>query len=99
CSRDAPQEQLVDIAATVGMGRMVFPFMDVRGLKRDPRESLTEREKSMLAALAKGRTNTELATDLGISINTVKFHLRNLYEKLGLRNRSQAIAFFYSNDV
>lgn len=99
CHRDAPQEQLLDIAATVAMGRMVFPFMDVRALKRDPRASLTEREKTMLAALAKGRTNTELATDLGISINTVKFHLRNLYEKLDLKNRSQAIAFFYSNET
>ena len=67
-------------------------------LKRDPRETLTEREKAMLAALAKGRTNTELATELGISINTVKFHLRNLYEKLDLKNRSQAIAFFYANE-
>lgn len=99
CHRDAPQEQLLDIAATVATGRMVFPFMDVRSLKRDPRESLTAREKTLLAALAKGRTNTELAEELGISINTVKFHLRNLYDKLGLRNRSQAIAFFYANDV
>ncbi len=98
CDRDAPQEQLLDIAATVATGRMVFPYVDVRSLKRDPRESLTEREKTMLAALAKGRTNTELAADLGISINTVKFHLRNLYEKLGLKNRSQAIAFFYASE-
>lgn len=99
CHRDAPQEQLLDIAATVATGRMVFPYMDVRALRRDPRESLTEREKTLMAALAKGRTNTELADELGISINTVKFHLRNLYDKLGLRNRSQAIAFFYANDV
>jgi two-component system nitrate/nitrite response regulator NarP len=99
CHRDAPQEQLLDIAATVAMGRMVFPYMDVRGLKRDPRETLTDREKTMLAALAKGRTNTELAAELGISINTVKFHLRNLYEKLDLKNRSQAIAFFYASAV
>ncbi len=97
CHRDAPQEQLIDIASSVGTGRMVFPYMDVRGLRRDPRETLTERERTMLAALAKGRTNTELAADLGISINTVKFHLRNLYEKLGLKNRSQAIAFFYAD--
>lgn len=99
CQRDAPQEQLLDIAASVAAGRMVFPFIDVRGLKRDPRETLTEREKTMLGALARGRTNTELAAELGISINTVKFHLRNLYEKLGLKNRSQAIAFYYSNDA
>ena len=57
---------------------------------------MTAREKTMLAALAGGRTNTELASEFAISINTVKFHLRNLYEKLGLRNRSQAIAFHYS---
>ena len=96
-TRDAPEQQLLDVAATVAGGRMVFPYMDVRSLKQDPRESLTGREKTMLAALAKGRTNTELAAELGISVNTVKFHLRNLYEKLGLRNRSQAIAFHYAN--
>ena len=98
-TRDAPEQQLLDVAATVAGGRMVFPYMDVRGLKRDPRDSLTEREKTLLAALAKGRTNTELAAELDISINTVKFHLRNLYEKLGFRNRSQAIAFFYSSET
>ena len=97
CTRDAPEQQLLDVALSVASGRMVFPYMDVRGLKRDPREGLTAREKALLAALAKGRTNTELATELGISINTVKFHLRNLYEKLGLKNRSQAIAFHYAN--
>lgn len=99
CTRDAPEQQLLDVALSVASGRMVFPYMDVRGLKRDPREGLTAREKALLAALAKGRTNTELATELGISINTVKFHLRNLYEKLGLKNRSQAIAFHYANGV
>ncbi len=98
CTRDTPPEQLLDIVFSVASGRMVFPFLDVRSLKRDPRENLTEREKTMIAALARGRTNSELAEELGISINTVKFHLRNLYEKLGLRNRSQAIAFFYSLD-
>lgn len=97
CTRDTPPEQLLDIVAAVAAGRMVFPFLDVRSLRRDPREELTEREKTMLSALARGRTNSELAREIGISINTVKFHLRNLYEKLGFRNRSQAIAFYYSH--
>jgi two-component system nitrate/nitrite response regulator NarP len=97
CSREAPEAQLIEAALAVASGRMVFPYMDVRSLKRDPSETLTEREKTLLGALAKGRSNTELAADLGISINTVKFHLRNLYEKLGFKNRSQAIAFFYAN--
>lgn len=99
CTRETPPEQLLDIVATVADGRMVFPFLDVRSLKRDPRDELTTREKTMLAALAQGRTNSELAADIGISVNTVKFHLRNLYEKLGFKNRSQAIAFYYANDA
>jgi two-component system nitrate/nitrite response regulator NarP len=99
CSRETGSEQLLDIAATVAQGKMVFPFLDVRQLKRDPAEDLTGREKTLLAALARGRTNTELANELGISINTVKFHLRNLYEKLGFRNRAQAIAFYYSEST
>jgi two-component system, NarL family, nitrate/nitrite response regulator NarP len=99
CTRDTPPAELLDIAATVAAGRMMFPFLDVRALKRDPREELTSREKTMLAALARGRTNIELAKDLDISVNTVKFHLRNLYEKLSFANRSQAIAFYYSNEV
>lgn len=95
CTRETPPGQLLDIAASVSAGRMVFPYLDVRSLKRDPREELTPREKAMLAALARGRTNGELAAEFGVSINTVKFHLRNLYDKLGLRNRAQAIAFHY----
>jgi DNA-binding NarL/FixJ family response regulator len=98
CTRDTPPEQLLDIVASVAGGRMVFPFVDVRSLEADPRENLTKREKVMMAALARGRTNNQLAEDLSISVNTVKFHLRNLYDKLGLSNRSQAIAFFYSHE-
>jgi two-component system, NarL family, nitrate/nitrite response regulator NarP len=99
CTRETPPEELMGIVAMVAAGRMMFPFLDVRALKRDPHEALTTREKTMLAALARGRTNIELAQDLGISINTVKFHLRNLYEKLGLANRSQAIAFYYAREI
>jgi two-component system, NarL family, nitrate/nitrite response regulator NarP len=50
-----------------------------------------------LEALSKGLTNRELARDLDISTNTVKFHLSNLFEKLEVRNRAQAIAFYYAN--
>ena len=39
----------------------------------------------------------ELSKELEVTINTVKFHLSNLYEKLGVKNRAQAIAFFYSS--
>ena len=76
---------------------MVFPFIDVRDLQRDPIHSLSRKERVMLEALSKGLTNRELSAELGISTNTVKFHLSNLYEKLDVRNRAQAIAFYYSS--
>lgn len=90
-----PSEELLDVAAQVAEGKMVFPYLDVREL-RDPLASLTNTERKLLTSLSLGRTNQELADDHTISINTVKFHLRNMYDKLSVRNRAQAIAFYYS---
>ena len=80
----------------VARGQMVFPFVDVRELNRDPLDVLTSKERDLLAALARGRTNDQLAGDFDVSVNTVKFHLRNIYDKLSLKNRAQAVAFYYS---
>lgn len=96
CARSAPVEDLLDITADVAAGKMVFPFLDVRDLQSDPMFQLTKREKAMLESLAEGRTNKELAAVFGLSVNTVKFHLSNLYEKLHVRSRTQAIAFYFS---
>lgn len=96
CGKDQTVDELMAIAVSVAQGKMVFPFMDVRELQADPLFSLTKRERAMLQALADGMSNKELSDHFEISINTVKFHLSNLYEKLEVRNRSQAIAFFYS---
>ena len=52
---------------------------------------LTRRELNMLEFLKSGKSNKEIARDLGISPNTVKTHLTNLYEKLGVTNRTQAV--------
>lgn len=97
CPRSAPVEELLDIAAEVADGRMVFPFLDVRDLQADPTFNLTRREKAMLEAMARGRTNKELAREFDVSVNTVKFHLSNLYDKLSVRNRAQAISFYFSS--
>jgi two-component system nitrate/nitrite response regulator NarP len=90
-------EQLLVMARAVASGQMMFPFVDVRELARDPAAALTQRERTLLAALARGLNNKSLARELDISVNTVKFHLRNLYEKLNLASRAQAIAFYYSS--
>lgn len=91
-----PSEKLLDSILEVAMGKMVFPYIDVREL-HDPLQTLTRMEKNILVSLASGRTNKELSADHAISINTVKFHLRNLYDKLAVNNRAQAIAFYYSS--
>jgi len=55
---------------------------------------LTPTETALLESLSVGNSNRELAEIHGISINTVKFHLHNIYEKLGVRNRKQAVLEF-----
>lgn len=55
-------------------------------------EPLSEREIEVLHGLASGRTNSEVARDLFISVGTVKSHTNNIYRKLGARNRTGALA-------
>jgi LuxR family maltose regulon positive regulatory protein len=55
-------------------------------------EPLTEREREVLRLIAAGRSNPEIAELLYLSLNTVKWHARNLYGKLNVGNRVQAVA-------
>lgn len=96
-SRSSEVEGLLETCADVAAGKMVFPFIDVRKMQQDPIHTLSRKERAILEALAKGLSNRELSTSLGISTNTVKFHLSNIYEKLSVRNRTQAIAYYYSS--
>jgi two-component system nitrate/nitrite response regulator NarP len=96
-ARTESAERLLDTCAAVAGGQMVFPFLDVRELQADPIRSLTRRERALLEALAKGLTNAALAEEFAISANTVKFHLSNLYDKLGVTSRAQAIAYYYKH--
>ena len=54
-------------------------------------EELTPREIEVLAALAEGRANKQIALDLAISEHTVKFHTSAIYAKLGVTNRTEAV--------
>lgn len=92
--KSEPPERLLQAIATAAAGGRDFPAM----VRRQPQaESLTKRERELLSSLSNGATNSQLADELGVSVNTVKFHLRNLYEKLGVRNRAQAVAMFLSD--
>ena len=57
------------------------------------KEDLTEREKEVLRLVAEGSTNRDIASQLNVTENTVKYHLKNILEKLHLRNRAQAVAY------
>ena len=60
---------------------------------------LTEREVTMLKALARGLSNKAIGQELWISEPTVKFHLRNLYRKIGVPNRLAAASFAHTHGV
>jgi LuxR family maltose regulon positive regulatory protein len=55
-------------------------------------ESLSERELEVLHLIAAGLTNPEIASRLFLALNTVKAHTRNIYGKLGVNSRTQAVA-------
>ena len=87
---------LIETIATVARGRLSVPYIDIGTLASDPLECLTARERELLGALANGWTNLQIAARTGISANTVKYHLKNLYDKLGVNNRAMAVAMFMS---
>jgi ATP/maltotriose-dependent transcriptional regulator MalT len=55
-------------------------------------DPLSERELEVLSLLASGKTNSEVAADLFVSVGTIKSHTGNIYRKLGARNRAEALA-------
>lgn len=89
--RDIDEAALIQAARAVADGRTVVNAgsrVDGTG-SRPP--SLTRRESQVLALLCSGSTNREIADALVISDNTVKNHVRRLYEKLQVRSRTEAV--------
>ncbi len=62
-----------------------------------PIDPLSEREEEVLALIARGRTNAEIASELFISLSTVKSHVASLMTKLGLRNRVEIAMWAYDS--
>jgi len=96
-SRSAPIETLIQTCLDVAAGKMVFPFLDIRDLRNDPINTLSRKERVIIEALSEGLTNKQLSARLQISANTVKFHISNIFDKLNVKNRAQAIAHYYKS--
>ena len=110
--KDIPPEDLVSAVRTVSDGgallapsitrRLIGQFaqrllVDVAVSAR--LERLTERERQVLAAIARGLNNAEISEELFIGAATVKSHVSSILTKLGLRDRAQAVVFAYESGM
>jgi DNA-binding NarL/FixJ family response regulator len=60
---------------------------------------LSQKEIAVLVELCHGHTNKQIAARLWLSEQTVKFHLRNIYRKLGIKSRTEALRYAYEHDL
>ena len=106
--KTAPPAQLVEAVRTVAAGEALLASSVTRRLVEDfvrrppPGEEaperlrvLTEREREVLALIAAGRSNAEIAAELFLSGATVKTHVNRILSKLDLRDRVQAVVLAY----
>jgi DNA-binding NarL/FixJ family response regulator len=76
------------------------PLAERDGAAPSPRAGgLSDKEMAVLVELCDGHTNKQIATHLWLSEQTVKFHLRNIYRKLGIKSRTEALRYAYENDL
>ncbi|MFI5956285.1 response regulator [Cryptosporangium sp. NPDC051539] len=106
--KDAGPALLVEAVRAADAGdALVSPSVTVRLLRAfrapskitSPDRPLTDRELDVVRAVARGRTNREIAADLFISLSTVKGHVSGIQTKLDVRNRVQIAAWAWENQV
>jgi len=110
--KDASAQQLAEAVRVVAAGdallspsvtkRLIGEFSRLggpRGPSRERIEDLTERETEVLALIARGLSNAEIAAHLVVAEQTVKTHVSRILTKLGLRDRAQAVVFAYETGL
>ena len=109
--KNAPPEDLIEAVRVVADGNALLAPSVTRRIinefaQRTPRHDLkdklsclTEREIEVMRLIAKGKTNSEIAADLFVGETTVKTHISNLFTKLDLRDRVQAVVYAYESGL
>jgi DNA-binding NarL/FixJ family response regulator len=87
--KDWSAPRIATAVRLVGLGKTVFPRQDDRD--HPGAIGLSQRERAVLALMASGATNPEIAGTLHLSKHTVKEHTSAVYRKLGVRNRTEAV--------
>jgi DNA-binding NarL/FixJ family response regulator len=89
--KDTPDDELSATIRAVHAGRQVLPPKVADRLAvRQQRADMSEREMEVLQLLIKGRSNKEISSSLFVSEDTVKAHLKHLFGKLGVHDRTEA---------
>ena len=94
----APRLRSGPRAAADGEPFEVYGALD-SGRRPSEHLGLSEREAALLVTLARGLSNQEIGRELWITEQTVKFHLTNVYRKLGVENRTQATRVAYEHGL
>lgn len=89
--KDVSADEFVKAIRTVNAGRKYIPS-EIAGILSENfgREELTSAEQKILRAIVSGKSNKEIAFDAKVSENTVKTHVKNVFEKLGVSDRTSA---------
>lgn len=91
--KDAAPEELYRAILRVAEGGMVLaPDIAAQFVQITTRVELSPRESQVVRGLAAGKPNKEIARDLSLELGTVKGHVRSVLDKLGVRNRTEAVA-------
>jgi DNA-binding NarL/FixJ family response regulator len=82
---------------TSEIARRVIESFQKKARSRDESVHLTTREEEALVSLSRGYSNKEIADRLHVSVDTVRTHLKHIYEKLHVRSRAEAVARYMSS--
>lgn len=95
-TKTASAQELVNVIRSAHGGRRVLSPEATEALisashQPSPGADLTQRERELLALMARGLSNQDISAELGIALPTVKFHITNILGKLGAANRTEAV--------